>query len=67
MYFVYLNLLFAVKNDTIVFLLEPLHGVLLCQTMGESNLASLSSSVRYIEPCNKWKILLRLYLLHRTN
>lgn len=52
MNFVYLNLLFAVKNDTIVFLLEPLHGVLLCKAMGESNFAGLTSSVRYIESCN---------------
>lgn len=51
--FVYLKLLcFAVQDDTIVLLLEPLHGVFLCQTMGEANLAGFASPVGYVET---WK------------
>jgi hypothetical protein len=39
----------AGEDDTIVFLLEPLHGVLLGQSVLETNLATLAATVGDIE------------------
>merc|ERR1712061_415973 len=44
--------LFAlVKNNSIVFGLEPFHGILFNQTMGLTNFCSSFSSVGYIHSC----------------
>jgi hypothetical protein len=38
-------LFLGVKNNTIVLLLEPLHGVFLCETVLEADHATLASSL----------------------
>lgn len=43
------NLLFASQYDTIIFLLEPFHGVFFGQPMGETNFALLCPPVGNIE------------------
>ena len=47
----YIFLFALVKNNSIVFGLEPFHGILFNQTMGLTNFCSSFSSVSYIHPC----------------
>ena len=47
----YFFLFALVKNNSIVFGLEPFHGILLDQTMGLTNFCSSFASVGYIHSC----------------
>lgn len=58
------RLLLAVQNNTIVFLLEPLHGVFLCETVLEADHAALASSLSNVVSCwdreLAYEVLLRI-------